>query len=136
MIVVRGGQVALARGALSPACAVAAQEGGNGSGKQGAALTLDSVNRCIAQDCEAIGGSAKQEVLAQSRREIEASDLRGWSCIPQGCEGALLLPLVQLGGGDGIGSFVLVLSEFSEGWTAKDLQWLRIIAEKLDMVLQ
>lgn len=130
LMVVRDGTVALARGALASACATPS----GGSGQQGGA-TLASVNSCVAQDLQRAGGALSGEILAQSPQDLQKCLLQEWQCIPQGCAGAILLPLHGSSGQQGKGaSFLLVLSEFSDGWTGKDLQWLRNIAEKLALL--
>lgn len=129
MLIVHDGSVAAARGALGSACAPAGPQS-----KPEFASVNAVVQNDLSNSSDVVRTLPPAGLHLRTRADIVGSAIGTWQCIPEGCRAALVLPLPCADGSDG--GCMIALSEFEDGFSSKDLAWLRNIGSKLDGVFE
>ena len=67
------------------------------------------------------------------RGSLASQGIAAWAVVPQGIQAGMIVPLSSDAAG---GDFMLVLSEFARGVSAKERPWIQSIASKVSSMLK
>ena len=135
LLLVVDGRVALARGAVSTACASDTSGGQPSKSAQWEHINA-VVQRDLASATDVLTAISQHSLHFKSRQELSAQGLDRWSCIPEGVQGACIHQLGAAGSDDQGVSLLIALTNLQGGYEAKDTAWLAKIADKIGNVVQ